>query len=127
MSGGALPGQVVPLSTAQIHISFGAKPGQVPRPSALTDPIGVFERGALAGGTGGGWCWGLSGGAGVFAEVGPATLTTDPWLFQQRLRELQVQVRSPQPLTAAPGLLLGGKLSSVCWWVPGAVRVGAEG
>ncbi|XP_068012089.1 LOW QUALITY PROTEIN: hemicentin-2 [Melanerpes formicivorus] len=24
-------------------------------------------------------------------EVGPATLTADPWLFQQRLRELQVQ------------------------------------
>lgn len=31
----------------------------------------------------------------MFADVGPATLTADPRLFQQRLRELHVQVRCP--------------------------------
>uniref|UniRef100_A0A663N0Z1 Hemicentin-1-like von Willebrand factor A domain-containing protein n=1 Tax=Athene cunicularia TaxID=194338 RepID=A0A663N0Z1_ATHCN len=38
-------------------------------------------------------------------EVGPATLTADPRLFQRRLRELHVQVKRPQPRGAEPGWL----------------------
>lgn len=49
----------------------------------------------------------LSHDVGVLAEVGPATLTADPRLFQQRLRELHVQVRRPQPRGTAPRLALG--------------------
>lgn len=33
----------------------------------------------------------------VLAEVGPATLTADPRLFQRRLRELHVQVGALSP------------------------------
>lgn len=76
------------------------------------------------------WCWGQ--GAEVWwwpclAEVGPVTLTTDPQLFQQRLRELHVQVGTFSPtllcqawLGARP-LALGGKPGTAWWWVPGAI------
>lgn len=54
------------------------------------------------------------------AEVGPVTLTTDPQLFQQRLRELHVQVG-----TLSPTLPCQAWLGACPWHLGGSMVVGS--
>lgn len=61
----------------------------------------------------------------MLAEVGPATLTADPRLFQRRLRELHVQVGVLSPAALLHGwlgtLALGGKPVPAWWCVVGSI------